>query len=227
MWTARAIGGPIFDINIGTHRVKWVKEFCYLGYQITSRLGWGKMIDTYKGKIRRRIALIRKCLIQGTSSIHLRRVMVMTYILPLFSWLFANFPLFTEYQKADLSHFYFTCMRRTLGNYSWNDFMFASLGDEISLEGSCKKYWKRYRLHLLNSIDGLFLTEPHSWNTWRNQWLGKQMKIKWIYRSKRIVPCITSLERCLNWCKRIEGESTSLMPEEELQLLKQFPESFM
>jgi hypothetical protein len=118
-------------------------------------------------------------------------------------------------------------MRRTLGTHFWNDYMFAELGEETSFESLCERSWRRYRSHLFNSTDGILLAEQYTWNSWRQQWINKEVKIKCIYRSKRIIPYETTLERCLRWSERIKGASIPQIPKKNLELLRCHPQSFL
>ncbi|CAF3872971.1 unnamed protein product, partial [Rotaria sp. Silwood1] len=44
LWSTRAPRSAPFDIETGGNEINWTKEFKYLGYFITPRLGWGKLI---------------------------------------------------------------------------------------------------------------------------------------------------------------------------------------
>ncbi|CAF4659601.1 unnamed protein product, partial [Didymodactylos carnosus] len=57
IWSARAIGSAPFEIESGDNKINWIKEFKYLGYWISSKLGWGNMIKKSMLKIRRRLAM--------------------------------------------------------------------------------------------------------------------------------------------------------------------------
>ncbi|CAF4592906.1 unnamed protein product [Rotaria socialis] len=58
LWSARAIGTPKFDLYMSEKNIQWTREFKYLGYWITPKLGWNTMINKTKLKIRQRVALI-------------------------------------------------------------------------------------------------------------------------------------------------------------------------
>jgi hypothetical protein len=227
MWTARAIGKPRFDIFMGEHKISWVNNFRYLGYFVSCKMGWSKMISSSKSKIRQRVAAMRSCRIQGSSSPLLRRILFSSYVLPLFTWMMAFFPLFTECQRDDLSHFYFTCLKRSLGVPFWNDFLFSSLYDEKSLENLCSRYWWRYKIHLNSSTDGQMLYEEHALNSYRNQWLNKEFVIKNIYRSKRLVAYVTTIETCLKWLDQNVSNSIPFISECDLNTLTSYPQSFI
>jgi hypothetical protein len=72
LFSSRAIGLPKFDINFLNHnneeKIKWAKEFKYLGYWISPKLGWGNMINKSMVKIRQRISLIKSFKLYGSSS---------------------------------------------------------------------------------------------------------------------------------------------------------------
>jgi hypothetical protein len=113
-WTARAIVNPKFDIHMGEHKIAWVKNVRYLGYHLSCKLDWNYMISIYKTKICQRVAIIKSCKMYDSSSAKCRRTLFSAYVRPLFTWLFCIFPLLTEFQRDDLSHFYMTCLKRTL-----------------------------------------------------------------------------------------------------------------
>jgi hypothetical protein len=228
MWSARAVGGkPTFDIAMGQHKIAWVNCFKYLGYTVTCKLGWSKMIDIYKRKIRQRVAIVKSCRMFGTSSHQFRRVLFTTYVRPLFTWLFGIFPLLTECQKDDLGHFYLICLKRIVGISQWNDLLFTALYAERSLESLCTRYWIRYRKALNNTADGMLLYEQSIFNLHRNLWLAKKCVVKHIHRSKRLIPYVTTIEKALKWTESNVEDSTPVIPREELELLASFPESFL
>ena len=227
IWTARAIGGPKFEICMGGNKIELVRSFRYLGYHISSKLGWSKMISIYKTKIRQRVGILRNCRICGTSSTKFKRVMFDSYVRPLFTWLFSIYPLFTECQRDDLGHFYYTCLKRTLGKFQWSETLFAALYEEKSLENHCHKYWNNYKKFLSNSSDGYILYEQMSLNLFRHLWLEKEIKITNIYRSKRFVPYASVIERCLKWVKENVDDSIPMIPEGDLYTFTTWPESFM
>jgi hypothetical protein len=84
-------------------------------------------------KIRQRVSLINSFRLFGLTSPQLRRVLFSSYVLPLFTWIFPIYPFLTDKQKNDLSHFYFTCLRRVMFCLHWNENFFAYAVDEISL----------------------------------------------------------------------------------------------
>jgi hypothetical protein len=185
------------------------------------------MISTFKATIRERIAIVKSCRMFGTSSPTLRRILFSTYVMPLFTWLFAIFPLFTDCQKDDLSHFYFTCLKRTLEVFHWNDFLFSALFEEKTLDNLCYSYWERYRKVLNSSLDGSLLFEQLAWNTFREQWLDGNFVVKWVYRSRRLIPHLSIIRKCLRWVENTNEDSIPLISDPDFDLLSSFSLSFM
>jgi hypothetical protein len=60
------------------------------------------------------------------TSPRLRKTLFLPFVLSIFTWIYPICPLLTEKQEHDLSHFYFTSLRRVLYylNYSENFFAF-------------------------------------------------------------------------------------------------------
>jgi len=131
-------------VEMGGHKIAWVYSYRYLGYNLSSKLTWGNMISTYKSKIRQRVAIVRSCRLFGTSSLRLKRILFSSYVLPLFTWIFSIYPLFTDCQRDDFGHFYLTCLKRSLGLQCWNDIVFGAIHKELSLDNLCWNYWFRY-----------------------------------------------------------------------------------
>jgi hypothetical protein len=227
LWTARAIGNPKFDIHMGDHKIAWVKDFRYLGYHLSCKLGWNKMISIYKTKIRQRVAIIKSCKMYGSSSAKFRRTLFSAYVRPLFTWLFAIFPLFTDLQKDDLSHFYMTCLKRTLRSPYWNDVIFASLTGEKTLENLCHSYWKRYKMALLQTTDGSLLFEQYNFNLFRSLWIDRSYQVKYIRRSRRIVTHHSTIEKCFDWYNNSCESSILDIPFDDFELLMLYPELFV
>lgn len=116
MFSARAIKYPQINLVFpgNNSNVEWTSNYKYLGYIICTKLGWGKFISHMKTKIRKCISLIKSFKLFGLSSPDLRLAMFHTFTLPIFSWIFSIFPLFTIIQQQQVSHFYFSCLRRLL-----------------------------------------------------------------------------------------------------------------
>lgn len=105
MWSTMAPRSAPFEIETEGNKINWTKEFKYLGYFITPRLGWRKLIHNFMLKIRQRLILINSYRLFGKSSLTLKRALFSSYVLPLFAWLYPVYPLFTELQRALLDHF--------------------------------------------------------------------------------------------------------------------------
>jgi hypothetical protein len=147
--------------------------------------------------------------------------------MPLFTWLYSIHPLFTDCQRDDLGHFYFTCLKRALVVHFWNDVVFAAIYNELSLENLCWNYWCRYRIALTGSTDGFILFEQASHNLYRKLWLEKDIVVKHLRRSKRFVPYDTSIKKCLKWVESCGSNSSPVLDEHDLEILATFPETFM
>jgi hypothetical protein len=230
MFSARAIGNPSFNIKfegINGEKINWKSEYKYLGYIISSKIGWSKLIKQTELKVRKRVSLIKSFKIFGCSSPLLRKALFYSYVLPLFTWIFPVYPLFTIKQRNDLSHFYYASLRRTLFCLEWSDNFFSFILDEPSLEDRCASYWNRYLIALSDNIDGFLLFEKANLSVFRKSWLNKEFSIVGLYRSKRFVPQYSVLEKILMWLSSIPLNSSVPHYElHDLELLQLFPESF-
>ena len=231
MFSARAIGHPNFVIHFcqGTKGIiKWVSEYKYLGYLISLKLGWGKFIKCMMAKIRQRISLIKSFKIFGCSSPYLRKTLFLSFVLPIFTWIYPIYPLLSEKQQQELSHFYYTSLRRVLYCLNWNENFFAFALDEKSLEDRCLSYWEKYLAALADSIDGELLFEKANLNVFRQIWIDKQYSIKCLRTSKRFIPHQSIIEKIIGWMASIPSRSSVPVYEiDEIQLLEDFPESFI
>lgn len=228
LWSARAVGAPTFEIKHNEVSIGWSRGFKYLGYWISPKLGWSKMIHMTKIKIRQRIARISSFKLFGISSSELRKALFNSYVLPLFTWLFPIFPLFTDRQRADLEHFYFTCVKRIRGCLRWNDELVSFAFEEIPLHDRCVKYWEKFLVHLADSEDGTLLMERANWNSWREMWLSREFSITGTRISKRFKNNSSVLERALDWLS--SKPSSGSIPSfewEDIDALRYFPESFL
>lgn len=137
MWSIRAIKypNPISLLKCNANFIGWTNKYKYFGYWITTKLGWSTLIGQSLIKIRQRTALVNSCRFAGASSIKARRILFSAFVYPLFAWFFALIPLFTWRQQSDLSHVYFTCLRRTYRCLHWEHFIFAVL-----YKGSTNKF---------------------------------------------------------------------------------------
>lgn len=142
MFSTRALcyPNPMPVIRCGEHIIEWVSSFKYLGYWLTTKLGWGYVISKTFMQIRQRVAMMKRVRIYGTSSLQLRRILFSTFILPYFTWTFEIYPLFTETQRTTLNHFYYTLLKRVYRRQCWNDLTFSMLYKEKSLDDCCYKY---------------------------------------------------------------------------------------
>ena len=230
LWSARAWGiheGPKFDLKCGDHPIKWCTTFKYLGYWISPKLGWSTMISKSVIKIRQRIGMINSCRLFGTTSREFRRVLFSCYVLPIFTWLFALFPLFSFSQRASLSKFYYTCLKRVLHIHQWSNVFFAFALNEISLENRCTRYWIKYLKALESSTDGDLLIEQLILNSHRELWVNGDQRINWLYHSKRFVNHDSVLHKCLAWFEDNPlADSIPQFQYDDIELLNSFPETF-
>ena len=236
LWSARAISppNPMPKLTCGGHSIEWTREYKYLGYLISPKLGWTKLITKSLIGIRQRTTLINQCKFAGASSPKLRRVLFTAYVFPLFSWLFALYPLFTENQRASLRHQYMVCLKRINHCLQWEDFIFSALFREPSLDYHATNYWRKYLRTLLNSSDGRMLLEQDPGASQRTAWLDGELKISGLRRSKRFVQHPSIISRCILWYEEntytngsgTHNASTPHFTDEELDTLAQFPDTF-
>ena len=230
LWSARAWGiheGSKLSLRCGSQTIKWCKSYKYLGYWISSKLGWGTMINNSLLKIGQRVGMIKSCRIFGTSSVELRRILFSCYILPEFTWLFAIFPLLTEEQRTHLEHFYDISLKQVLNCQRWPDEFFEFLFKELPLVNRCTRYWNKYLQALANSKDGELLLEPTILSTYRREWLGGYQRINSMRTSKRFMDHVTVLEKVLAWHDDNPLLDTIIQYEDDdIELLQEFPETF-
>jgi hypothetical protein len=227
LWSARAIGSPKFDIYAGDNKIQWVNNFKYLGYWISPKLRFRTFIYKSMLKIRQRIGMINSFRLSGATSPSLRKALFQSFVLPLFTWMFPLFPLFTDKQQQDLNHFYYTCLKRVLFSQHWSDYFFSFISNEISLEDRCRKYWDKYFIALSESTDGELFFEQANLNVFRESWINKDISVKGIFRSKRFVRYTSSLERIMRWCSNIPAdESIPNYEFDEVMVLFDFPDTF-
>ena len=136
IFSARAIGHPKFDLFFPSNnsQVQW-----------STNLGWGKFILHMETKIRKCVSLNR------------RLTLFNAFVLPIFSWIFPLFPLFTSIQQMHLSHFYFYCLRRVLFRLDINSEIFSFCLNAPSLEDRCFNYWNKFLICLADNADGTAL----------------------------------------------------------------------
>jgi hypothetical protein len=230
IYSARAVGHPKFNIKFegwNEIQINWKSDYKYLGYVISSKLGWGKLIKQTEAKVRKRISLIKSFKLFGCSSVNLRKALFYSYVLPIFTWIYPIFPLLTRKQQNDLSHFYYSSLRRSLFCLEWNDIFFSFVLDELSLEDRCASYWNRYLISLSDSIDGYLILEQANQAFFRKCWLNKEFSISGLRRSKRFVPHQSLLEKIMLWISAVPlNSSVPHFEMNDLELLQLFPESF-
>ncbi|CAF4179157.1 unnamed protein product, partial [Adineta steineri] len=73
-----------------------------IGYIISSKLDWGKLIKDVECKVRKRISLIRSFKLFGCSSPSVRKVLFYSHVLPLFTWIYPVYPLLTRKQQESM-----------------------------------------------------------------------------------------------------------------------------
>ena len=100
------------QVHCGNHAMEWISSLKYLGCWLTTMLGWRNILRKIRVTVRQKTALVNSFRFRGTSSTQLRRVLFSNFVLPHFTWLFAIFPLFTDTQRTDPIHLYFTLLKR-------------------------------------------------------------------------------------------------------------------
>lgn len=230
MFSARAIGAPRFTIKVSSDSSKtidWKPDFKYLGYVISSKLGWGKFLKTMTNKVRKRIALIHSLKLFGSSSPFLRKALFYSHVIPVFTWIYPIFPLLSRNQQQELSSFYFASLRRTLSCLQWKENFFSYALDERSLEDRCAAYWNRFLSALADSVDGQLILEKANICQFRKSWLDNEYSIQCLRRSKRFVSHVSILEKAVLWLASVPlNSSVPNFDKSEIDLLLFFPESF-
>ena len=157
----------------------------------------------------------------------MRRVLFSSYVLPIFTWLFAIFPLFSEGQRSFLAKFYYTCLKRVLHLQHWPNFFFAFTLNEVSLENRCTRYWIKYLKALDSSKDGELLIEQVILNSHRKSWLSGRQRVMGLRRSRRFVDQESVLQKCLSWLDdNPHPDTIAQFPYDDIELLKAYPETF-
>ncbi|CAM4741603.1 unnamed protein product [Rotaria magnacalcarata] len=229
MFSARAVcyPNPLPQVYCGDHKVEWITSFKYLGYWLSTKLGWGHIINKTKLIVRQRTALVNSFRISGTSSTHLRRTLFSTFVLPYFTWLFGLFPLFTELQRTSLNHLYFTLLKRAYRCQCWEDLIFSSMYNEKHLHDYCYAYWEKYLKALGKSKDGYLLWEQSDLNDYRSKWQEGDSSIRCLRRSKKFVSHRNVLEQSITWMAT-HGTSDSVIhySYDDFLCFTRFPDSF-
>ncbi|CAF3380880.1 unnamed protein product [Rotaria socialis] len=210
MWTARAVSylNPMPILKCGEHIISWTNQFKYLGYWISTKLGWSSLINYTLLKIRQRTTLVNVCKYAGVSSNEVRRILFST-------------------QQIDLSHAYFTCLKRVYRCLQWEDFIFSILYNECSLDVRCFKYWGKYLAALGKSEDGQLLLEQIELWAHRQSWLNGHSKIMSLRKNKRLIDRNSVWAICLGWCSRHNMiSSIPAIDHNDIHNFIHFPETF-
>ena len=147
--------------------------------------------------------------------------------LPFFTWIHALYPLFTELQRSNLNHFYYTSLKRIYHCRHWNDLFFAFAYDESPLDDLCYAYCTKYLKRLAKSLDGYLLLEQSCLNANRSEWRDGKRSIRCLYRSKRFVLHVDVLGRVLEWLSNHgSSDSVAMIAVEDIICLAEFPETF-
>lgn len=230
MWSARAVGypNPMPRLECGGQEIVWVNSYKYLGYPISTKLGWGKIIDRTFMKVRQQSAIINSIRFNGATSRSLRRSLFSTFIIPFFTWVYALYPLFTDLQRSKINHFYYTVLKRNLKCSQWNNTLFAYAFDERSLDDSCYSYWVKYLKSLDGSLDGFLLIEQMFLNEHRRAWQEEKHRVRCLHRSIRFVKHTDALSKALDWMSNHgSSDSIGIINYEDVRCLAEFPESFL
>ena len=129
----------------------------------------------------------------------LRLVLFSVFVLPHFTWLFAIFPLFTDTQRADLSHLYYTLLKRIYHYQYWEDLLFSSIYNEKTLDDHCYRYWEKYLNSLSRTRDGYLLLEQFELNTFRSKWQCGENSIRCLHKSKRFGEHMDVFGQAIKW----------------------------
>jgi hypothetical protein len=229
MFSPRAVRypDPLPHLCCGNQTIEWVNSFKYLGYWLTTKLGWGNIIKKTRVTTRQRTALVNSFTYSGSSSIKLRRVLFSTFVLPYFTWLFGLFPLFTHTQRMELNHLYYTLLKRVYRCQHWEDFIFSLIYNERPLDDLCYSYWEKYFKALARSKDGFLLLEQSSLNVHRSLWQEGSESIRCLRKSKRFVPHTDILGKAFKWIvSHGTADSVVALNEDEFLCFAQFPQSF-
>ncbi|CAF1271166.1 unnamed protein product [Rotaria magnacalcarata] len=230
MFSARAVGypNPMPKVQCGDNLIEWISMFKYLGYWLTTKLGWGNMLGKIRIMVRQKTALVNSFKISGTSSSRLRRVLFSTFVLPHFTWLFGIIPLLTESQRTDLNHLYFTLLKRILHCQHWEDLIISSMYKEKPLEDHCYRYWEKYLKALSKTRDGYLLLEQSKLNTHRSIWQEDTKPIRCLRKSKRFVHHTDVFGQATQWMVA-HGTTDSIIRynDDEFTSFALFPDSFI
>jgi hypothetical protein len=81
---------------------------------------------------------------------------------------------------------------------------------------------------LADSIDGELLFEKANMNEFRKSWIDSEYSIKCLTRSKRFIDNKSIIEKVVRWLASVpEGSSVPFYDIDEIELLRNFRESFL
>jgi hypothetical protein len=136
-------------------------------------------------------------------------------------------PFFTNLQRTNLNHFYYTSLKRVYHCLYWNDLFFAFAYNERSLDDLCYAYWTKYLKKLAKSLDGYLLLEQSCVNVFRSEWQEGIRSIRALHRSKRFVPHFDVLGRILHWMSNHgSSDSVAIINADDIICFAEFPETF-
>lgn len=89
MFSALAVNypNPMPQLRCGNVEINWVSPVKYLGYWLTTKLGWGNGIQRSCMRVRQQIGLVNSIRFAGITSSALRRTLFSTFVLPFFTWI--------------------------------------------------------------------------------------------------------------------------------------------
>ncbi len=157
---------------------------------------------------------MNSCKFAGAPNAKTRRILFSSFVYQLFAWLFALVPLFTTRQQTDLSHAYYTCVKR----------VYRCLR---SLEMRCIRYWERYGKALSKLEDGQLLLEQLELCTHRQSCLNGHNWIWALRRNRRFINRDSVLGACLGfWTMNKMEDSIPVIIQDELDSFAIFSESY-
>ena len=193
---------------------------------LTTKLGWGNILRQIRVTVRQKTALVHSFRFSGTSTTQLRRVLFSVFVLPHFTRLFAICPLFTDTQRADLSHLYFTLLKRIYHYQYWEDLLFSSIYNEKTLDDHCYRYWEKYLNSISKTRAGYLLLEHVELNAYRSKWQCGESSIRSLHKSKRFVEHMNVLGQAIKWMGAHETKDSVIECNiDELLCFACFPET--
>ena len=180
-FSARAAHSPAIELKCAEHSIAWASQVKYLGYICTPKLGFSAIIISFR-------------LCGHTSQQRVRKALFMSYAVPLFTWMFPFFPLFTPTRQKNLDEFFMRCRRRISFCLHWHPLFFMYAANEVSLVDRCKRYWEKYPLSWADLTDGHSIVCECILNTQRTLWLQGEMSVRGMHRSTQYKDNISLLE---------------------------------